>query len=579
LFISVVIATLNRVDLLARTLPSVIEQDYPSSSFEIVLVDDGSSDGTANWARSINPRCQLSVIEQANQGPAAARNVGIAEATGDIILFLDDDIMCDRQLLAEHAAAHTAESGGLVHGSLYVARGSPDTLAAYMTNRWYERHHRAVSEGGLRPDRNVYLNANSSLRADLLRELGGFDQAIPFPREDFELGLRIWKAHIPLRYHPRARAYEVFLKPSAGFVRDARGHARADLAICDKHPDYRPHSGLAPADPPRLASMAARTLFRRLPNSSERLLAPPLRIAERQIRRPLMRAIGLRLLAAQRQIVFDRAASEATGSAAALEQRFVRWLPTLLYHRVGGAVPGLHPDLTVSPATFERHLAWLKRRGYSSIRASQWQDWRMGRATLPPKPILITFDDGYADLAQHALPILFDHGYSATIFLVTRRLGMANDWDAAAQSSRLPRLLTADEVTTWSRLGVEFGSHSRTHRNLCGVPEREIDEELAGSQADLERLVGKPVVGFAYPFGQHNSAVRATVAKNFDIAFTADAGLNGLGTPPHALRRSPAGRHDSGPELEWRAWAGAVPLHRTRDVLRVRAHLGLAGSS
>jgi peptidoglycan/xylan/chitin deacetylase (PgdA/CDA1 family)/GT2 family glycosyltransferase len=580
LLISIVIATRDRQAVLARTLPSIVEQNYPADSFEIVLVDDGSRDGTSDWARKIHAGRTIKVLQRKSEGPASARNAGIAAAEGEFILFLDDDIVCDPDLLREHAAGHADEDGILVHGALRLAPESPQTLASIATGAWYESHYAAIiAEGGLRPDRNVYLNANSSISADAIRDLGGFDEAIPFPREDFELGLRIWKAGIPLRYRSSAEAYEVFTKSSRAFVSDARNHARADIAICRKHPDYRPHSGLVLADPPTPLAAIARRTFRRLPRGSETLLDPSVRVAERLIRQPRARQIGSRLLSMQRQMAFDRAASEDAGSAAELENCFARWLPALLYHRVGSPAVGQHRDLTVSPRVFRQQVGWLSRRGYAGIRPSQWHDWRIGQGELPKKPVLISFDDGYADLAEHALPILRDHGFSAAIFIVSERLGSPNTWDTGETPAEGPRLMTEREVAHWHRAGIEFGAHGRTHRDLSLLDGTDLDDEVRGSGYDLERIIGERVRCFAYPFGSHNAATRAAVSSSYDVAFTADGGVNGLATPPHLLRRTAAGRHHSGPELEWRVWTGSVPFRRIRDRLKLRDRLErLAGS-
>ncbi len=570
---SIVIATYNRRELLAHTLPSVLAQNYPPERYEVVLVVDGSTDGTAEYVRSLNPSCALEVIEQDNRGPAAARNAGIAASSGDLVLFLDDDIRCEPRLLQEHAEGHAAEDGVLVHGALFLAPESPRTLAACATGAWYEQHNAEVAAaGGLRPDRNVYLNANSSVAKSVLEDLGGFDESVPFPREDFELGLRIWKAGIPLRYRPEAMAYEVFSKPSRQFVRaDAVGQAQADVVICRKHPDYRSHSALAPHDPPTMLDTALRRAFHRLPRGVERMLDPGVEVSERLIDLSPVRRLGLRLLAVQRRIVFERAASAATGSARAFEHAFDRKLAVLLYHRVGPAIPGLHPALTVSPTDFERQVAWLRRRGYRGIRPSQWQDWLEGRGTLPRKPVLFTFDDGYAEIVEHALPVLRRHGFGALVFVVTGMLGEAMSWDAEGRAVDGPPLMSADEVAHLAREGVDFGAHGRTHRDLTELSENELDDEVRGSHADLEQITGGPVACFAYPFGRYDDRVHKSVSSTYDLAFTTERGVNGLATPPHLLRRSGVGPTDSLLDIEWRARNGHVPLRRTRDFLRIRA--------
>src|SRR5262249_10096654 len=104
--ISAIIATYNRRESVAACLASLFEQDLPSDQYEIVVVVDGSSDGTGEMLRPCQPRGALVVIEQENKGQTAALNAGASAARGDIVLFLDDDLICDRQLLSRHIGGH-----------------------------------------------------------------------------------------------------------------------------------------------------------------------------------------------------------------------------------------------------------------------------------------------------------------------------------------------------------------------------------------------------------------------------------------------------------------------------------------
>ena len=92
--VSVIIATYNRCKILARTLPTLLAQTFPSSEYEVILVVDGSTDGTSKFLRGFCSHGNLRVIEQENQGQAAAINAGLRVACGDLVLFLDDDILC-----------------------------------------------------------------------------------------------------------------------------------------------------------------------------------------------------------------------------------------------------------------------------------------------------------------------------------------------------------------------------------------------------------------------------------------------------------------------------------------------------
>src|SRR6266542_3589679 len=148
--VSVVVSTYNRRDVVLRTARTLLQQDYPSSQYEIIVVVDGSADGTAEALRALSPR--LCVLEQENRGPAAARNAGARAASGELLTFLDDDMTCEPELVREHVAAHfslehaegeeTAGPGAMAGagaiaglGAIYVAPGNPRNLAAEHFNR------------------------------------------------------------------------------------------------------------------------------------------------------------------------------------------------------------------------------------------------------------------------------------------------------------------------------------------------------------------------------------------------------------------------------------------------------------
>jgi peptidoglycan/xylan/chitin deacetylase (PgdA/CDA1 family)/GT2 family glycosyltransferase len=579
--ISVVMATYNRRSILEQTLPSFLDQDYPSSGYEVVVVVDGSNDGSAEFARSLRPSSELEVLEQENRGPAAARNAGIAAAGGEIVLLMDDDIRATRHLVREHAAAHREIEGARVQGAIFAAPESPPTLAAWSTRDWYRRYDAALRAAN-RENRHwrPFLNANSSIQAELLAELGGFDEEVPFPREDFELAMRVSDAGIASIYRPQALAYEVFAKSSQAFVRDAVGFGRAEVAICRKHPQYRPESVLTPFDRGRAAPLRAlvRGTVPLLPASTERALMPAVHAAETLSHRRRARAAGSRLLALQHRVVLLRAAADAMGSALELREGFDRWLPVLLYHRVGPGFAGLDPSLSVSPAAFERQVAWLARRGYVSIDVETWIAWREGRGRLPRKPVLVTFDDAYAEIADHALPVLRRHGFGALVFAVTAALGSPNTWDPAPVGEELPRLMTAEEVKRWAHRGFDFGAHGRTHRDLCGLPRAELESEVLGSRNDLETLIDTRVSSFAYPYDRHDDSAREVVSAAYELAFGATEGRNGLATPRHLQRRTSVSPRETLFDLEWRVRFGRTPFARLRRELRLRSRAAAAAA-
>lgn len=232
-------------------------------------------------------------------------------------------------------------------------------------------------------------------------------------------------------------------------------------------------------------------------------------------------------------------------------------LPVLLYHRVGPPSPGPHPELTVAPDRFVRQVEWLARKGYVGIPASRWLASRNEQASLPDKPILLTFDDGYADLVDHAFPVLARLGFGAVVFVITGLLGGVSPWDGA-------RLMSADEVRSWASRGIEFGGHGRTHADLTTLSASEMAAEIVGSRDDLAALLGAPVRSFAYPDGRYNQAVRDRTGSAFDLAFTCEEGVNDLESDPLLLRRTMVQPDDSLLDLALRVRLGRSPFQPVR---------------
>jgi peptidoglycan/xylan/chitin deacetylase (PgdA/CDA1 family) len=208
-----------------------------------------------------------------------------------------------------------------------------------------------------------------------------------------------------------------------------------------------------------------------------------------------------------------------------------------MYHNIGTAEPGSNKALTISPAQFRRQLRWLARRGYTGITASQWLAWCREARPLPDKPVLLTFDDAYADTATHGFRILREEGFTATVFVVSSEIGGTNTWDQANGIAR-QELMTADQIRYWATHGIEFGAHSRTHADLTGLSPSDVTAEMQDSRERLAQLVGEPIASFAYPYGYYDDSVLQCVKEVFPVAFTCDAGLNDLRTDLTRLKRA-----------------------------------------
>jgi peptidoglycan/xylan/chitin deacetylase (PgdA/CDA1 family)/glycosyltransferase involved in cell wall biosynthesis len=595
--LSVVIATFNRRHVLERTLPTLLAQDLPSESYELIFVVDGSTDGTSEMLRRLEPKCALHVLEQSHRGPSAARNKGIHAARGDLVLFLDDDILCPSNLLRQHCATHPSLDPLIVHGPIYVAPDSPTTLIKYRTEVWYERYYRSLEEtDGLQLSQGTisvidssisreihrysigsYLSVfssiiNSSIPLRLLHACGGFDERAP-SKEDLDLGLRLWNMGVHFRHNPQAAAYELFMKSSQEFLqKQVEGDAKAEVYLSRKHPEYRPLSRVSGLAETHGGKRLLRNIVMQSPLSPASLLSLPIWAAEQLCRFIPIRKTGVRLLGAAERIIMLRAVLRETSSWKALQREFGIQMPVLMYHHVGPSRPNTYPALTVSSERFERQIRWLARRGYTGIRPADWVEWLRHGKNLPDKPILLTFDDGYADLADYALPVLRRYGFGAVVFVVTGLVGGTNAWDEA-RGSGTHRLMTAEQIRYWATQGIEFGAHSRTHADLTTLSANELEKEIVGSRDELAKISGCPVTSFAYPYASYNQMVYECAQGAYDLTFRGDEktpGINFLCTDPHDQQRTMVQPGDWLADLECRVRWGHSPLMELRSRLRVR---------
>lgn len=436
--LSVVVPTHNRRDVLvSRTLPALFNQDLPVTHYEIVVVVDGSTDGTAQALRDLHSPCSLRIIEQPNRGPSAARNKGIQTAAGELLLFVDDDITCGPSLLKLHIGAHQGLEPAVVFGPISLAPETPPSILKYAIEEWYKKYYGHLgAQNGLKWPQDDYLISNSSILRATLNSCGGFDEDMS-AKEDFELGLRLWKMGVQFKYEPQAQASEFYVKPSSYVLSsDGKSFGKTEVLLSRKHPEYRPYSALAAIGKVTGWRRLWQRLYVGLPVAPVGLLTPAIWICDKLCRFPRLRKAGHYLLGVGRGIVESRSAAKEAGSWRDLKREFGMRLPVLLYHHVGPSRPGSIPGLTVSPQRFERHVRWLARRGYTGICPSDWARWRREGKGLPHKPVLLTFDDGYEDLVEHAFPVLRRYGFGAAVYIVTGQLGGTNAWDQASISSR-----------------------------------------------------------------------------------------------------------------------------------------------
>jgi len=208
-------------------------------------------------------------------------------------------------------------------------------------------------------------------------------------------------------------------------------------------------------------------------------------------------------------------------------------VPVLTYHRVAPVSAAGLLDLKVDPANFLAELSALQNAGYHTISQAQLFHALYARGTLPPKPIMISVDDGYVDDVTRILPVLQRFHMIATFFVITGRMTE-------------PGFLTAEQIRQLDRADMDVGDHTAHHVDLRLLTPYELRAETAGSRRVLERVLGHPVYFFAYPFGDYDAEVLAALrAAGFTMAYTTAGGTTGSATAPLPMPRIHVGRSET----------------------------------
>jgi GT2 family glycosyltransferase len=267
------LCTYNRAALLERVLEACFDQTVADDSYEVVLVDDGSSDETPSVIERarLHAPCAFIVVSQENRGLAGARNSGIARARGERIIFIDDDVLVLPNFVAEHLRSHAASPEAIVRGGAIEVE-SLDELPPPV---WSIKNYSG----------NYFWTTNVSAPLATIRAIGGFDESFSeYGWEDIDVGLRLRARGVKAVFNPRALVYHFKppLRASSieAMVRQARAKARTAVALARLHPHWRAYlaTGINPAQR-RFAAWRRRLgladrLRRRLVDLGERELTP-----------------------------------------------------------------------------------------------------------------------------------------------------------------------------------------------------------------------------------------------------------------------------------------------------------------
>ena len=533
---SVIVTTWRRPVLLRATLAALLRQCY--TDFEIVVVCDGPEADVSNLAREFQDESRLRwCFHSVNRGLPAARNTGAREAKGDVVLFLDDDVIADPDLVSMHMRHHQqAQSGRRLAVTSLVAEDRQTQLSTYLDERLHnhwktvlESTSEILSAAGPDPIGDQFqsmacFGLNCSIRRDVFLAHGGFNEHFRASDEESELGIRLYLGGVEFIFEPRVLLTHKNAKNLTQYFRSC-WKASGSLDV------YRVlELGQKNAQTRRLVSMfhgyrADRRVARMQWHFSSALCNAS-QWAERAANRsrsPKLFGIWGRTARAGEYWTGVKASSctlnqlkSAAGSSRC----------ALMLHSLSAPMSREEATYYLSPRRFKQMMRWFVTAGYKTATLSQWLE-----DNLPEKRILITFDDGYDDLYDRFLPLAIEHNLTAVIFLVADHIGGSNIFDQKT-GLRARKLLTWSQIREMQKYGIEFGSHTLSHPNLPDVSDEQLRREVRDSKHRLEDALGTEVTSFAYPYGGVDRRVRSAAAEaEYKLAFTTLPGVNWWNDP------------------------------------------------
>jgi peptidoglycan/xylan/chitin deacetylase (PgdA/CDA1 family) len=211
----------------------------------------------------------------------------------------------------------------------------------------------------------------------------------------------------------------------------------------------------------------------------------------------------------------------------------------LMYHQVGRFAPMReHRANYCDAGRFARQMALLAGLGYRVLDLDTALDCLAGRRPTQPRAAVLTFDDGYDNFAEHALPVLVRHGFPATVYAISGWIGRRAEWFAKDRGRPIPALMSGERLRSLAAAGVAVGSHTANHVKLAETPPAVQRRELADSKAALEDLLGEEVRHLCYPFGSFDRhSVTAAADTGYASAVTCLRGAATGADHPLALPR------------------------------------------
>jgi O-antigen biosynthesis protein len=212
-------------------------------------------------------------------------------------------------------------------------------------------------------------------------------------------------------------------------------------------------------------------------------------------------------------------------------------IPILMYHSISSVATASFRRYTTTPGDFSDQIRYLATNNFTPMTVSRLRSAIESKIPLPPRPVVLTFDDGFADFYTEAFPILLSSGFTATVYLVSGFTGRTGKWlRHAGEESR--ELLTWSQVRELDAHGIEFGAHTHSHPQLDTIEHSDARYEIAHSKRCIEDAIGHSVPSFAYPHGSYTPSIKRMVRlAGYTSACAINKRLSSVTDDPFALSR------------------------------------------
>ncbi|MEQ1723470.1 MAG: polysaccharide deacetylase family protein, partial [Pseudobdellovibrio sp.] len=221
-------------------------------------------------------------------------------------------------------------------------------------------------------------------------------------------------------------------------------------------------------------------------------------------------------------------------------KHYAKWIPTLMYHKIPDQEIQSQHKIYVTRDNFEKHLKFFKKLGFKTLTFSELKKYSTGELsfnTFPKKPLILTFDDGYADNLQNASPLLKKYGFRAQLFLLANQSIDQNSWDVSS-AEPAHEIVSGADRQKWKNSAFEIGSHGFSHKKITEFTNEESFKELVDSKKALEVEFNLPINVYAFTYGiTAESSSELAQAANYDYAVNTDTGGLIAEEEPYAIFR------------------------------------------